>query len=1161
MSTNKKILGLDLGTTSIGWSFMKFSDNKPISTKAGVRIIPLTSDERDAFNSGNAISTNADRRMKRGARRTLDRYQLRREKLIHYFLKAGWIKDRGILQKLDSWKIWELRSASVEGEISLEDLCAVLLHVNNKRGFKSNRKTDSSEETASEFIEGISGNDRMVLELGYTIGQWYWTEHSEARAQNEPMPAFRGKTFSRRLHREEFDRIWVTQASFHPELTTEANLEIGDRTIFYQRRLKSAKHLVSKCPFFPSKRVIPASHPLFQLYRAWHEVNNLRLHHSQHNTPYEISLELKEKLVEELFQTKKLSAAGIVKIAARFHGVTTRQMKASVEAIPGMETRTSIANAFDQLGLNRDELLDFDPHVEGQDFDKQPALLFWHALYSIEDTDDLREVLQSKYAFTSEQAETLAKVRLRDGHGGLSARFIRRLMPFLMEGNDYTTSCSLAGFRHSFHLSKEEMDNRILLEALPAVKRGELRNPVVEKVLNQLVNLINAILIHPEMGRPDEIHIEMGRELTASAKQRKTMERTIKDNSALNQQAVQKLAELGLKQISRKDILKWRLGEECNWISLYSGKPIDKASVFKTNAYDVEHIIPKSRLFDDSMSNKTLCESEINRDKGNMTAFDFMERRGPVALESFLERVNALYNDHGIKKGKFLKLKMKLEDIPNDFISRQLNETQYIAKEALTRLKEVCLEVLPTAGSLTAHLRHEWGLDDIIKDLQMPKYQEAGLTSVRVDKSGNQHVDIEGWTKRDDHRHHALDALVVALTTRELVQKANELSQSMGGYDDADVSGRLHRGQRLFRAPEFDVRRIASDAMAQVLIAYKPGQRVVSLSRNTSKVKGGIKTQRHLIPRGPLHKETILGKRLQYSSKPVDLKDIIDSRNIVRDVEREAFEKYVSNFGGDFKKAVMSKNLKNNPFVVDGKELTGLTCWEKRFTKRVDINEKLKVDDVVDGAIRRVLQGRLEEFGKSAKMAFSNISENPIWLNKSKGIYVEKVTVFDRGIDLLPLRENESGIPKDYVYTSNNHHIALYQKSDGKYHLEVVTLMEAVQRKQQGMDLICHNHPEGFRFVVHFERNHYFYFGERGASVSPYEPEIVEGIFRIQKLSLTASGGPYIVFRQIWETDIQRENEFSFKRCTSVGTLPSHRVDFNLLGEVMAIAPIRYAVD
>ena len=95
MSANKKILGLDLGTTSIGWSYMKFSDNKPISTKAGVRIIPLTSDERDAFNSGNAISTNADRRMKRGARRTLDRYQLRREKLIHYFLKAGWIKDLG----------------------------------------------------------------------------------------------------------------------------------------------------------------------------------------------------------------------------------------------------------------------------------------------------------------------------------------------------------------------------------------------------------------------------------------------------------------------------------------------------------------------------------------------------------------------------------------------------------------------------------------------------------------------------------------------------------------------------------------------------------------------------------------------------------------------------------------------------------------------------------------------------------------------------------------------------------------------------------------------------------------------------------------------------------------------------------------------------------
>ncbi|NQW25809.1 MAG: type II CRISPR RNA-guided endonuclease Cas9, partial [Cryomorphaceae bacterium] len=183
MSVNKKILGLDLGTTSIGWSYIKLSANKPEFTKAGVRIIPLTVDERAAFNSGNAISTNADRRMKRGARKTLDRYQLRREKLIHYFLKAGWIKDPGILQKLDSWKIWELRSASAEGKISLEDLCAVLLHLNTKRGFKSNRKTDSVEESASEFIEGISENDRMVLELGYTIGQLYWKQHAESRAK------------------------------------------------------------------------------------------------------------------------------------------------------------------------------------------------------------------------------------------------------------------------------------------------------------------------------------------------------------------------------------------------------------------------------------------------------------------------------------------------------------------------------------------------------------------------------------------------------------------------------------------------------------------------------------------------------------------------------------------------------------------------------------------------------------------------------------------------------------------------------------------------------------------------------------------------------------------------------------------------------------------
>jgi hypothetical protein len=147
------------------------------------------------------------------------------------------------------------------------------------------------------------------------------------------------------------------------------------------------------------------------------------------------------------------------------------------------------------------------------------------------------------------------------------------------------------------------------------------------------------------------------------------------------------------------------------------------------------------------------------------------------------------------------------------------------------------------------------------------------------------------------------------------------------------------------------------------------------------------------------------------------------------------------------------------------------------------------------------------------------------------------------------------------VYTRNNHHLALYQKPDGKYHLEAVTLLEAVQRKQQGMDVIRKNHPEGYRFIVHFERNHYFYFGERDTDVSPSEPGILDRIFRTQKMTLNNAGGPYIVFRHNHETDIQRENEFSFKRCTSVNTLPSHKVIFTVLGEIIDMQSINYKLD
>ena len=253
----KKVLGLDLGTSSIGWSFVT-KDEEKISLKSGVRIVPLSTAEAEEFNKGMQISTNAGRTQKRGARRTLDRYQQRRTKLRHVFNREGWLSYDADANFIGTDEIWEARSRAAIEEVSLDTLAKVFLHMNKKRGFKSYRKgADKEEDTA--FKTAIKESDRAVLELDYTIGQWVAEQIVER--PNISHRVFTNITFSRALHRAEFDTIWATQSKFHAGLTAKLKQEIGDHTIFFQRPLKSQKGLLSKCEF--QLRIIDQGHHAF----------------------------------------------------------------------------------------------------------------------------------------------------------------------------------------------------------------------------------------------------------------------------------------------------------------------------------------------------------------------------------------------------------------------------------------------------------------------------------------------------------------------------------------------------------------------------------------------------------------------------------------------------------------------------------------------------------------------------------------------------------------------------------------------------------------------------------------------------------------------------------------------------------------------------------
>lgn len=408
--------------------------------------------------------------------------------------------------------------------------------------------------------------------------------------------------------------------------------------------------------------------------------------------------------------------------------------------------------------------------------DKQPYFKLWHLLYSFEGDStptgdgNLIQKIADLCGFEKDYASILANITFQEDYGSLSTKTIRKILPHLKDGNQYDVACEYAGYKHSkSSLKKEEIKNKVLKDKLELLPKNSLRNPVVEKILNQMVNVINAIIT--TYGKPDEIRIELARELKKNAKEREELTKSIVDTTKTHEGIRAILQnDFGMSHVSRNAIIRYKLYEELKdngYKTLYSNTYIPKEKLFSKD-FDIEHIIPQARLFDDSFSNKTLEVKSINIEKGSKTAYDFVEEKyGEQGLQEYLNRCEVLFRD---KKTKLRKLKMQESEIPEGFIDRDLRNTQYIAKKALSMLNEICRRVVATTGAITDELREDWQLVDVMKELNWEKYKVLGLVEYFEDNDGRLIGRIKDWTKRNDHRHHAMDALTVAFTKDVFIQ-------------------------------------------------------------------------------------------------------------------------------------------------------------------------------------------------------------------------------------------------------------------------------------------------------------------------------------------------------------------------------------------------------
>lgn len=812
------------------------------------------------------------------------------------------------------------------------------------------------------------------------------------------------------------------------------------------------------------------------------------------------------------------------------------------------DIQNQVECVFSSFGWKTDYLI-FDSSIP---LDKQPYYKLWHLLYSFEGDNTemgngkLIQKLMEWTGMEKDYAIVLSNVTFLNDYGSLSAKAISKILPHLKDGNQYDVACSYAGYRHSkTSLTKEEIDNRVLKDKLELLPKNSLRNPVVEKILNQMVNVVNTLI--KTYGKPNEIRVELARELKKNAKERESISKSIEQTTKLHEDYKKILrTEFGLSYVSRNDIIRYKLYEELKdngYKTLYSNTYIPKEKLF-TGEYDIEHIIPKARLFDDSLSNKTIELKSVNIEKGKMTAYDFvLDKYGEQAVAEYRNKCEALFKD---KKTKLKKLLTCESEIPDGFIERDLRNTQYISRLSLQMLNEICRKVVATTGSITDRLRKDWQLVDVMKELSWQKYELLGLVEYVEDRNGRKIRRIKDWSKRNDHRHHAMDALTVAFTKDVFIQYFNNINagQQPNSNEAAIKNKYFNNGRALPPIPLDEFRSEVKCRMQELLISIKAKGRVITNNVTYNGKKKVTKIQQ--TPRGQLHEETIYGKQKQYATKVEKINASFNAAKIAmvaKNSYRTALLDRLNAFEGDAKKAFTGKNsLDKNPIWIDSMhtckvpEKVKLVFFEEKYTVRKPVDGSLNIDKVVDAKIRTMLQERLNKEGKNG---LSNLDKNPIWLNEKAGISVKRVTV--TGISnaesihvkhdkdgRLVLNKDGKPIPVDFVNTGNNHHVAIYKKpifdkkgnpkldenGDIQYELDemVVSFYEAVVRAYEGLPIIDKNYKsdEGWQFLFSMKQNEYFVFPNASTGFNPKEIDLMDpanytlispNLFRVQKFS------------------------------------------------------------
>ncbi|HHG90589.1 MAG TPA: type II CRISPR RNA-guided endonuclease Cas9 [Devosia sp.] len=920
-------LGIDLGTNSLGWAALKLEKDGEAWTPvglmdSGVRIFS------DGRNPKDKQSNAAKRREPRGARKNRDRSKRRSARLMRQLVECGLMPkdiearkklEMGTRSTLNETDPWILRCRALDEKITPHQLGRAIFHLHQRRGFKSNRKTDSKDSESGKVYDAINRTEKALAEKNArTLGELFGRPRLEAFEFNQtarkgeriPQPLARVRSRgvgaksqydyypTRALIVDEFDRIWKKQREFYPDLTNDAKARMEQarkdlrHTIEWQRLLKSPP--VGKCTLIPEEERAPKALPSSQRARIFQEVNALR-YGPAGEAQVPLTLEQRDIVVQSLLRPTSKSAKRTFSQIRKLLGFSERDHfnteSEKRKDLVGDETAARLM----QKDCWGPEWLELDLATQDE--------IVEH-LINEEEKDRLVAWLCDVHGLDKERAFGVADCPLVAGHGNLSKLALDRILPPLeAEVIVYSDAVKRAGFDSHSQFGTDKVFNEKLpyygeiLERSVALgsgdpkdsdekRYGKVANPTVHVALNQVRKVVNDLMAR--FGAPEQIVLELARDLPLSAKGKNDLEKIQRDNQQANDKRRERLAELRQSD-SYDNRMRLRLYEDLEALGgrcVFSGEQIGTTKLFSADV-EIEHILPFSITFDDSYANKTLAIRQANRDKKNRSPYEaFGHSPTGYDWEQISLRAAELPPN---KRWRFAPDAMdRYENFEGGFLARQLTDTQYISRLAKAYLEAIYggqglkgsqNHVWVVNGRLTADLRWQWGLDSVLHghNLEISEAQKKN---------------------RNDHRHHAIDAIVVACTDRAMLKRASDKAKE---NESKFAEGLMKGTPPPWGGEGGQFRTDVENCVRNIIVSHKPDHGIEGAMHNDTA---------YGIPKGKEGEPDNKGVRKVVTRKPLDSDSFKSPNDLekIRDhqIKMGLLEETYGLSGREFKEALIA---------------------------------------------------------------------------------------------------------------------------------------------------------------------------------------------------------------------------------------------------------------